>query len=110
MSAITNRYARAFAEVIFEQKLDAARIAEELASVSALVASISGLREVWENPSVPAEQKRGVLDAIAKKTGMPKPLRNFVAVLIDHGRIAQLAEITRQLQVEINQRLGVQDA
>jgi len=108
MSAITSRYARAFADVVFEQ--EPAKIAEELVSLQALIASSSALREVWENPAISSVQKRAVLDSIAAKTGMAKPLRNFIAVLIDHGRIPQLEEITRQFQAEINQRLGVENA
>lgn len=108
MSAITSRYARAFADVVFEH--NPTKIAEELVSLQSLIASSSALREVWENPAISSTQKRAVLDSIAAKTGMVKPLRNFIAVLIDHGRIPQLEEITRQFQGEINQRLGVENA
>src|SRR5438105_11204209 len=108
MSAITSRYARALADAVFEH--NPSKIAEELVSVQLLVASSHALREVWENPAIPSQQKLAVLDAIAKKTGMARPLRNFIAILIDHERISQLEEITRQFHTEINQRLGIEDA
>jgi len=108
MSAITSRYARASADVVFEQ--NPTKIVEDLIALQALIASSSALREVWENPAISPVQKRSVLDSIAQKTGMAKPMRNFIAVLIDHGRISQLEEITRQFQAEINQRLGVENA
>jgi F-type H+-transporting ATPase subunit delta len=110
MAAVTGRYARALAEVVFEQKLDAAKAAEELRLMEQVLEGNITLKRIWENPSVPAEQKRGVLDAIAKKLGLSKPVRNFVAVLLDRRRIAQFSSIVRQYEQEINQRLGITDA
>jgi F-type H+-transporting ATPase subunit delta len=69
------------------------------------------LREVWESPAIPVEQKRSVLDALAAKVGVTdRPIRNFIAVLIDQDRISLLAEIAKQLDVELNSRLGRVDA
>ena len=110
MAAVAGRYARAFAEVVFEQKLDAAKAGQELRSVEQLLEANAILRTVWENPSVPVEQKRGVLDGIAKKLGLSKPVRNFVAVLLDRRRIGQFSNILRQYEQEVNERLGIADA
>jgi len=38
----------------------------------------SELRRVWENPAVPADQKRRVLDAIAARDGISKQVRNLI--------------------------------
>lgn len=110
MAAIASRYARAFADSIFERKQDAQAASRQLHDMLALLQSSQPLREVWENPSVPAEQKCAVLDAIAKKVAMPQLVRNFLAVIIDHRRVAQLAEITQQLDAELNRRLGMAEA
>src|SRR5919109_257868 len=110
MAAVAGRYARAFADVVFEKKLDAVKATEELRSIEQVLQSHLALRRLWENPSVPAEQKRGVLDAIAKKIGLSKPVRNFVAVLLDRRRIAQFGGIVRQYEQEVNQRLGITEA
>lgn len=110
MAAITSRYARAFAEVVFEKKMDALKAAEALRGMVALVESNPELKTIWENPSVPAEQKRAVLDAITRKIDSPAPLRNFIAVIIDHERVAQLGEIAQQFEAEINQRLNRAEA
>ena len=110
MSAVASRYARAFADLLFEQRGDAAKIAGQLRAVVAWLQQSQPLREVWENPSVPAEQKRAVLDALAQKADLPKLLRNFVAVILDHHRSAQLPEIAQQFQEELNQRLGLAEA
>ena len=44
------------------------------------------------------------------REGFSKPVRNFLAVLIDHRRTAFLSEITRQVEVEMNERLGFAEA
>jgi F-type H+-transporting ATPase subunit delta len=110
VSVVTRRYARALADAVFGQKLDALKIAAALRDLEALLVSSTELRVVWENPSVSPEQKRAVLDAIAAKTKLPKVLRNFMAVLIDHRRIEQLAEMANEFEAEINDRLGLAEA
>ncbi len=110
MAAVNSRYARAFVDVVFDKKLDANRTIEELRSLAELVETTAALRAVWESPSVPAEQKRAVLDQIVSRLGASKMTRNLVAVLIDNRRIAALPEIARQFQEELNARLGITDA
>jgi F-type H+-transporting ATPase subunit delta len=111
MSVVTGRYARALADAIFDdQKADALKTAAALQEIEALVDSSHELQVVWDNPSVSAEQKLAVLDALAAKIKLPKLLRNFMAVLIDHRRVPQLKEIVREFQAEINDRLGLADA
>lgn len=110
MAAISSRYARAFVEVVFEQKLDAAKTAEQLHAIEQVLAENPQLRHIWENPAVPAEQKRGVLDAIAAKLRLSGTVRNLVAVLLDHRRIGQLPHLVRQYEQEVNERLGLAEA
>ena len=68
------------------------------------------MREVWEAPSIPAEQKRALLDAIVARDGLSRPVRNFVAVLIDHRRIKFLDPIVKEFEQELNRRLGFVEA
>ena len=110
MATVTNTYARAFADVVFSQHLDPDRILREAQLVVALVAESKELRQVWETPSILAEQKRGVLDAIAARAQISRPVRNFMAVLIDHRRVEFLGPIVKQFELELNQRLGFADA
>lgn len=110
MASVASVYARAFADVVLEKRLDSGRVMAELDSVETLVQSNNELRRVWENPSVPAEQKRGVLDALAGREGFSQPVRNFIAVLIDHRRIPFLEPIVRQVAKEFDERLGFAEA
>lgn len=110
MAAIASRYARAFADVVFERKLDAAKSLADLHTLADLVRSSSDLRKTWDNPSISAQQKHGVLDAMIGRLGASKEVRNFVAVVIDHRRSNDLAAIVRQTEQEINDRLGFAEA
>lgn len=110
MAAVKSRYARALADVVFEKKLIPGRVREQLRSmVDTLNGSIE-LRRVWENPSVPAEQKTKLLDAISAKITVEPVVRNFVAVLIRHQRIGMLGPIVEQFESEVNVRLGIAEA
>jgi len=108
--SVFSRYARAFADVVVEKKLDPRKTEEELEAFVGIVESVAELRTVWENPSVDERQKHAVLDRIIARIGGSRMLRNFIAVLIDHHRVAALAEITRQFELELNERLGLAEA
>jgi F-type H+-transporting ATPase subunit delta len=110
MASVASTYARAFADVVLSAHLDADRCIAELRTISALLAESAELRRVWENPAIPAEQKRRVLDVIAERDGVLMQVRNLVAVLIDHRRIHFLEPITRQLEKELDARLGFAEA
>lgn len=110
MASVASTYARAFADVVFDQHLDANRAISGLREISGLMNESVDLRRVWENPAVPAEQKRGLLDAIAQRDGIDKPVRNLVAVLIDHRRLHFLSRIIEQLGKELDDRMGLAEA
>jgi F-type H+-transporting ATPase subunit delta len=110
MASVASTYARAFADVVMGSHLNAEQSIAELRSIISLLAESVDLRRVWENPAVPAEQKRRLLDAIAQRDGISKSVRNLIAVLIDHRRIHFLEPITRQLEKELDARLGFAEA
>ena len=110
MASVASVYGRAFADVVQDKRLDPARLLSELNIVSGLLRENADLRRVWENPSIPAEQKRRVLDALAAREGLSQPVRNFVAVLIDHRRVEFFEAIVRQVVRELDERMGFAEA
>jgi F-type H+-transporting ATPase subunit delta len=110
MASVASTYARAFADVVLSSRLNPDRSIAELRTIATLLSQSSDLRRVWENPAIPADQKRRVLDVIAERDGIPKQVRNFVAILIDHRRIHFLEPIIAQLEKELDARLGFADA
>ena len=110
MAAVLSRYARAFADVVVEHKLNPDQTTEELSQMAALINGNRDLRNVLENPAVAREQKLGLLDAIMKRMGGAKLTRNFLAVLIDHQRIGHAGEIVELFKSELDRRMGIAEA
>ena len=110
MASVVGTYARAFADVVMSSKADPARMLAELQAMVALLAESDQLRRVMENPSIPGEQKRALLDAVMKKVGGSRPVRNFIAVVTDHRRLPLFSEIVKQVEQELNDRLGFAEA
>jgi F-type H+-transporting ATPase subunit delta len=110
MASVTNTYARALADVVFDQHLDPGKTLQDAQSLARLVASSRELREVWEAPSIPEEQKRALLDAIVVREGISRPVRNFMAVLMDHRRIKFLEPVVTEFEQELNRRMGFVEA
>ena len=110
MASVTNTYARAFADVVFDQASGSAQDLAEAQSLAALVAQQQRTARSLGSPSIPAEQKRALLDAIVAREGISAPVRNFIAVLIDHRRIKFLDPIVKEFEQELNRRLGFVEA
>jgi F-type H+-transporting ATPase subunit delta len=110
VASIASTYARAFADVVLSARLDANRAIGGLRRIAGLLAESTELRRVWENPAVPADQKRNLLDAIVHREGIEPHVRNLMAVLIDHRRVQFLSRITEQLEKELDARLGFAEA
>ncbi len=62
------------------------------------------------NPSIANEQKLKVLDAIAGRIGMFPQVRNFLAVIMDHQRLAELEEILTEYHAVADEQSGVAEA
>jgi F-type H+-transporting ATPase subunit delta len=110
MSAIASRYARALADVVTERKLDAETVTTGLDAIAQVFHDSHELHVLFENPAVPSEQKLKLVDALVSRIGLTREVRNFLAVLIDKGRMALLPDIAQQFKVEINERLGFAEA
>lgn len=110
MATVTNTYARAFADVVMSKRLDPTVTVAEAQQMAAMAQENKGLREVWDAPAISADRKRAVLDSIVQHARISRPVRNFVAVLIDHRRTRFLSEIVAQFAQELNQRLGFAEA
>lgn len=110
MPAFVSHYARALADVVTQSKLDSAAIDRQLTDFLATWDGSTQLREVFENPAIPVEQKVVILDKMNAKLGMFRELRNFVAILIKNGRIAHLHEVVEAYRTEMQERHGIRQA
>ncbi|MFT4114243.1 ATP synthase F1 subunit delta [Silvibacterium sp.] len=107
MSAITARYARALADVLREAKVNPATIQSQLADFLAAWNVSADLREVFLDPSFPAAEKVAILDKLNTKLKLAQQARNFIAVLISHGRLHELREIVSDFSSAVDEELGI---
>ena len=110
MAAFVSHYARAFADVVTSAHLDTAAIDLQLSDFIATWQGSHELREVYENPAIPALQKVAILDKLNAKLGMQKELRNLIAVLINNDRIAHVEEVVAAYRAELQERQGIRQA
>lgn len=110
MSAFASRYARAFADVTASAHLDTAAIDRQLNDFLATWDGSKELREVFENPAIPAPQKVDILDKMNPKLGLERELRNLIAILINNDRIAHIHEVVAAYRAEMQERLGIRQA
>lgn len=110
MPAFVSRYASAFLDVVASAKLDTAAIDRQLNDFLATWEGSRELREFFVNPAIAATQKVAILDKLNAKLAMMKELRNLVAVLINNGRIAHVAEVAAAYRSLLQQKMGIKPA
>ena len=112
MASVVGTYARAFTDVVMKDsgRIDPTRALQELRSFQALLQESDQLRRVLENPAIPEKQLLGLIDTLATRLAISKPVRNFIAVITDHQRLSLLGEIIDHFAKELDERLGYADA
>ncbi len=108
LSAVISRYVEALADVV-TASTSAIRpevALEDLRAFDAALVSSHELRNALLSPSVPASRKRAVVGRIADQLQLSRTIRNFLFVLIDHRRIAEVPQILPAFELVLDQRLG----
>jgi F-type H+-transporting ATPase subunit delta len=109
LSALTDRYAAALADVAVERRAGDA-IRNDLSAFVDLFNQSPELREALDSPVVDNETKHRVIAELCAKMGLNEAVRNFIYVVVDHGRLHLLQEIIPAFRTELNDRLGIADA
>jgi F-type H+-transporting ATPase subunit delta len=107
MAAFVARYARAFADVVSQEKLDTAALDRQMDDFLATWDASAELRDLFVNPAVAAVQKVAVLDKMNAKLKLLKELRNLIAVLIKNDRIGDVREVVLAYRAEMQERRGI---
>jgi len=107
-SAVASRYADALVDVVTGPKAaaDPQQVARDLRQFAGLVASSPELSNALTTPAVPAARKRAVAGRLAEQLGFGPITRNFLFVLIDHRRIAEVGDIAEAFEILLDERLG----
>jgi F-type H+-transporting ATPase subunit delta len=107
MAAYVARYAHAFLDVITAAGLDTTAIDGKLSDFLATWEDSPDLRAFFTNPSIVVSQKVMFLDTINGKLGMPKELRNLLAVLIKNDRIGAVSDVAAAYRKLLQDQLGI---
>jgi F-type H+-transporting ATPase subunit delta len=110
MALFASRYARAFADVVAEFHLGAPEVEKQLNDFLLSWDGSPELREVFEDPSVPAVQKIAVLDKMKGQLKLAPQVRNLLAVLVEHDRIGAVHDVVAEYHKELQARLGIHQA
>jgi F-type H+-transporting ATPase subunit delta len=80
---------------------------EQLRSFGAVLAEQPDARRLFENPTVPAERRKGLLKEIGNALGFDRRVQNFLEILVDRNRLDILEEIDEAYQKLLDERMGV---
>lgn len=107
-SAVANRYARAMADIVMASgsALKPEDAVAQVAAVQAMIHESVELRSALMTPAISNSRKRAVMGKLMEQTGASPLIRNFIFVIIDHRRIAAIADIREALESELDERLG----
>src|SRR2546421_12242428 len=89
---------------------EAREVREELSAWEETLRANPQLLEVFRHPTIPYEQKRGVLGELIKRSHVRPTTANFLQVLLQNHRLADLSEINRQFAEELDRRTGFVNA
>lgn len=92
MSAIGRRYGRAILDLAAEQN-QVDPVSKNLADLAQAWEESEDLREVFENPSVSAQDRKKIVDALASRMGLSPIVKSTLKLLSDRRRTRYLPEI-----------------
>ena len=107
-SAVAHRYARALVDIVMASgsPLKPEDTVTQLAAVEALIRESPELRTALLTPAIQNSRKRAVMAKLLDELGAAPLIRNFVYVVIDHRRIAAIADIREAFELQLDERLG----
>lgn len=109
VQTVARRYATALADVVVARG-EAQDVQVELAAWEAMMQSNEQLLEVFRNPTIPYDQKRKVLNALIARTRVRQTTANFLQVLLQNQRLADLNEVNLRFTQILDERAGVVSA
>ena len=106
IETVARRYATALADVVVASK-EADAVKGELAVFGQLVAANENLASAFSNPSIAHKSKENVLDELLKHIKPSRTSSNFLRVLLQNGRLADLDQINDRFAAVLDERRGI---
>jgi F-type H+-transporting ATPase subunit delta len=105
MSVAASRYAKALLDVLYPDKSEVGR--EQLSRFASMLSQQPDARLLLENPTVPVDRRKDVINKIADSFAMDPHIQNFLALLIDRNRLDLIDEIVATYGSLLDDKLGV---
>jgi F-type H+-transporting ATPase subunit delta len=105
MAVAANRYAKALVDVLYPESGEAGL--EQLRKFRNLLREQPDARRLFENPTVPAERRKGLLKEIGSAFNLDRRLQNFLHILIDRNRLGLLDEVIDAYQKFLDEKMGI---
>src|SRR6266498_2577379 len=107
-AAVASRYARALVDVVLATRstVQPAQVRQDLRSFEESLAGSPELTTALGSPAVTRPRKRAVIARLAQSLGISGVAKNFLLVLIDHRRMAELSGIIAVFEKMVDERLG----
>jgi F-type H+-transporting ATPase subunit delta len=109
VQTVARRYATALADVVTARG-EAQEVQRELAAWAEMMQANQQLLEVFRNPTIPYEQKRKVLNVLIERSRVRPTTANFLQVLLQNHRLAELSEVNKRFAQILDERSGVVSA
>jgi F-type H+-transporting ATPase subunit delta len=103
---IARRYSTALADVVIGHN-EAETVKAELAMLGDMFEKNGDLQIVFSNPSISHAGKEKVLDALIERAKPSKTTSNFLKVLLQNGRLGDIADINKRFASVLEDRSGV---
>ena len=107
--AIFGRYARALAEVAFEQNIED-KVAEDLRMFSEILSAHSDVSGVFDSLAISRDEKEKLLDAFLTKHPVTPVVSNFLRILLERNRMHWFQGIFDHFLELVNKRKGIVSA
>ena len=108
-AAVASRYARALVDVVLApaSQHQPDRVREDLVSFERALADSPELANALASPAITRPRKRAVIARLGQSLGVSGVAKNFLFVLIDHRRMADLSGIIVTFEKMVDERLGI---
>ncbi|MBV9211330.1 MAG: ATP synthase F1 subunit delta [Acidobacteria bacterium] len=106
VQTVARRYATALADVVIARG-ESREVHEELKDWEQMMQTNHQLMVVFSNPTIPYEQKRKVLTALIARTKVRPTTANFLQVLLQNQRLAELGEVVKRFAQVLDERSGM---
>src|ERR1700680_2635339 len=107
-AAVASRYARALVDVALGPNAAVGhdRVRQDLRAFEQALAASPELSIVLASPGISRPRKRAVIGRLADSLGLSGISRNFLFVLVDHRRTADLSAIIDVFEKMVDERQG----